>query len=92
MSDLVQNYVNTFEIRKIKDLDSHLDCALDPHLSLMLRELRLIRFFFEQHLFLSKRDKLVDQKSNVKNFKRKEIKYKLGLWNSFHYLCHSSLK
>lgn len=54
-----------------KDLDPHLDCALDPHLSIMLRELRLIRFLFEQHLFVAKRGKPMEQRSNVKKCKRK---------------------
>lgn len=55
----------------VKDLDPHLDCALDPHLSIILRELGLIRFLFEQHLFPAKRSKLLEQRSNVKNFRRK---------------------
>lgn len=55
----------------VKNLDPHLDCALDPHLSIMLRGLRLIRFLFEKHLFLAKRSKLLEQRSNVKKFKRK---------------------
>lgn len=50
----------------VKNLDPHLDCALDPHLSIMLRELRLIKFLFEQHLFLAKRGKLLEQRSNMK--------------------------